>query len=177
MEGMVGHGEIPLGSALYLQGVAIYKDNIEGIISTAQKHHVPVLFSALVSNLHDQPPFVSTLSAGSGDEQKESFRRALDEGDSCMRVEENPYAQMKLGVIMLQTGDAPGAAGELERGFIVDAPLHGSMTTGEQAFGRSLLAYAYARVGRYAEAKENARRALALRPGLKEAAELLRRLP
>jgi tetratricopeptide (TPR) repeat protein len=72
-----------------------------------------------------------------------------------MQVEENPYAHMKLAVIMLQNGDAPGAAGELERGFVVDA----------------------ARVGRYAEAKENARRALVLQPGLKEAAELLRRLP
>ena len=94
-----------------------------------------------------------------------------------LRVEENPYAHMKLGVILLQNADAPGAAAELERGFAVDASLGGVLTTGEAAFGRSLLAYAYARTGRYAEAKEQARKALALQPGQREASELLRRLP
>jgi tetratricopeptide (TPR) repeat protein len=437
MEGMVGHGEITYGSALYLQGLRNYRENIEAILSTAERHHVPVLFSALVSNLRDQPPFVSTFASGLDEGQKDRIRRTLDEGDSSLRsgafapaiasyrlvvnidslhaagyfgvaraleaagdtagalhafqrakdldalrfraseelqralidicqqhgttiarvdsafasasphgiigrtmilehlhpnihgymlmaktwaeairthglltpsgpwgsllpdslcgprasitsfdeaigriktaqltrrwpftpdvsraesdpsdtvtiivrnalrdhvawtrarytvaemyerhrefdkarieyaaiakalpysfqpvvrmadafaaegltaeaiagyrrsiqVEENPYAHMKLGVIMLQNGDAAVATGELERGFVVDAALNGSMTTGEQAFGRSLLAYAYARSGRYAEAKENARRALTLQPGLREAAELLRRLP
>jgi tetratricopeptide (TPR) repeat protein len=94
-----------------------------------------------------------------------------------IRVEENPYAHMKLGVILLQNADTPGAVAELERGFVVDAALGGAMTTGESAFGRSLLAYAYARTGRYADAKEQARKALALQPGQREATELLRRLP
>lgn len=94
-----------------------------------------------------------------------------------IRVEENPYAYMKLGVVLLQNAEARGAAAELERGFAVDASLGGALTTGEAAYGRSLLAYAYARSGRYPEAKEQARRALALQPGQREAAELLRRLP
>jgi tetratricopeptide (TPR) repeat protein len=94
-----------------------------------------------------------------------------------IRVEDNPHAHMKLGVILLQNAEATGATAELERGFAVDAALGGAMTTGEAAFGRSLLAYAYARTGRNTEAKEQARKALALQPGLREASELLRRLP
>ncbi len=92
-------------------------------------------------------------------------------------VEENPYAHMKMGVLLLQNADTQAAMAELERGLAVDATQGGSLTTGEQAFGRSLLAYAYARSGRYDAAREQARKALALQPGLKEAAELLRRLP
>jgi lysophospholipase L1-like esterase len=94
-----------------------------------------------------------------------------------IQVEDNPYAHMKLGVLRLQNGDAPGSIAELERGFAVDALQGGAMTTGEQAFGRSLLGYAYARTRRFDAAKEQARKALALQPGLKEATELLRRLP
>ncbi len=94
-----------------------------------------------------------------------------------IRVEENPYAHMKLGVLLLQNAEAAGAAAELEQGFAVDASLGGVLTSGEAAFGRSLLAYAYARNKQYAQAKEQARKALALQPGQREAAELLRRLP
>lgn len=94
-----------------------------------------------------------------------------------IRVEENPYAHMKLGVLLLQSADAAGAATELERGFAVDASLGSVMTPGEAAYGRSLLAYAYARNRRYTDAKAQARKALALQPDQREAAELLRRLP
>jgi lysophospholipase L1-like esterase len=97
--------------------------------------------------------------------------------EQSIRIEENPYAHMKLGVLKLQSGNAPGAATELERGFAVDTSQGGVMTTGEKAFGRSLLAYAYARTGRFDAAKEEARKALVLQPGMKEATELLRRLP
>jgi hypothetical protein len=69
------------------------------------------------------------------------------------------------------------AAAEFEKGFSVDADQQGVLTPGEQAQGRSLLAFACARQGRFAAAKENARRALDLQPGLKDAADLLRRLP
>jgi tetratricopeptide (TPR) repeat protein len=92
-------------------------------------------------------------------------------------VEENPYGHMKLGVLLLQSEHPSDAAAEFEKGFSVDADQKGLLTTAEQAQARSLLAFAYARLGKFAHAKENARKAIALQPGLKEAAGLLRRLP
>ena len=61
MAQMVGTGDIAYNSELYRRGLSIYRDNIEAIIDVAQSHHVPVLFSTLVSNLRDQVPFVSVL--------------------------------------------------------------------------------------------------------------------
>lgn len=102
---------------------------------------------------------------------------AAEEYRHCIAVEENPYGHMKLGVLLLQSEHPSDAVAEFEKGFSVDAGPKGGLTIGEQANGRSVLAFAYARLGRFAQARENARRAVALQPGLKEATDLLRRLP
>jgi predicted Zn-dependent protease len=102
---------------------------------------------------------------------------AVAEYRHSIAIEENPYGHMKLGVLLLHDSHAPDAIQELERGFSVDAQQHGIMTAEENAQGRSLLALGYARIGKVAKAKENARLALALQPGLRDAADLLRRLP
>jgi len=102
---------------------------------------------------------------------------AAKEYRHCIAVEENPYGHMKLGILLLHSEHPSDAVVEFEKGFSVDAMQQGVLTTGEQANGRSLLAFAYARLGRFAQAKENARRAIALQPDLKEANDLLRRLP
>ena len=94
-----------------------------------------------------------------------------------LAVEENPYGHMKLGVLFLLEQHAAQAADEFEYGFAADLVQHGILSTEERASGRSYLATAYARTGKFAKAKENARAALALNPGDRDAAELLRRLP
>ncbi len=82
MEQMVGTGEIAFNSELYRRGLSIYRDNIEAIIDVAQSHHVPILFSTLVSNLRDQVPFVSVFAAGTTESMKVEWNRAKTSGDS-----------------------------------------------------------------------------------------------
>lgn len=59
---MVQEQYIPYGSDLYRAAIKAYRDNLESIISVAQSHRVPILFSELVSNVKDHPPFHSVFS-------------------------------------------------------------------------------------------------------------------
>jgi tetratricopeptide (TPR) repeat protein len=61
MGAMVQEQYIPYGSELYETAKEVYKDNLESIISVAQSHRVPILFSELVSNVKDHPPFHSVF--------------------------------------------------------------------------------------------------------------------
>jgi lysophospholipase L1-like esterase len=58
---MVQEQYIPYGSELYETAKEVYKGNLESIISVAQSHRVPILFSELVSNVKDHPPFHSVF--------------------------------------------------------------------------------------------------------------------
>jgi tetratricopeptide (TPR) repeat protein len=54
---MVGNQSIPFGSETYRVGLDAYRANLNSIIETAAAARVPLLFSTLVSNIRDQPPF------------------------------------------------------------------------------------------------------------------------
>ena len=84
---------------------------------------------------------------------EERLAEAAEEYRHCIAVEENPYGHMKLGVLLLHSEHPSDAAVEFGKGFSVDANQQGVLTIGEQANGRSLLAFAYARLGRFAQAK------------------------
>jgi lysophospholipase L1-like esterase len=59
MEGIVAEQTIPYDSPLYKAGKRQFSLNMEEILQKAAKKNVPVMLSELVSNLHDQEPFIS----------------------------------------------------------------------------------------------------------------------
>ncbi len=66
---------------VYHTGKRIFSENINRMISSAQSAGVPILFSALVSNLKDQPPFVSSFSETTSADVQQKILRLLDNGD------------------------------------------------------------------------------------------------
>ncbi len=60
MARIVAEQTIPYQSELYRRGVAAFRENLRRIFAKAQKKGVPIIISELVSNIKDQPPFVST---------------------------------------------------------------------------------------------------------------------
>jgi lysophospholipase L1-like esterase/Flp pilus assembly protein TadD len=71
---MVQEQYIPYGSDLYRAAIKAYRDNLESIISVAQSHRVPILFSELVSNVKDHPPFHSVFSDGTPPEVRAKWQ-------------------------------------------------------------------------------------------------------
>ena len=59
MENMVAEQRIPYGSELYKKGLSQFRANFEELIRLASQHHIAVVFGELISNLSDQPPFLS----------------------------------------------------------------------------------------------------------------------
>jgi len=81
---MVGNAEIPYGSPVYREGLATYIGNINEMIALAGEHHVPVLFSTVVSNINDQQPFMSTFSPATTSEGRARWGVFEAAGDSLM---------------------------------------------------------------------------------------------
>ncbi len=67
MQQMVGKGEIRYHSQVYDEARSAYEANLNALIDLAQSRGVPILFSSLVSNIRDQPPFVSLHPPGFSD--------------------------------------------------------------------------------------------------------------
>ena len=59
MESIVAQQTIPFGSPLYEAGKMQFEENMNDILQKAAEKKVPVVLSELVSNLRDQPPFIS----------------------------------------------------------------------------------------------------------------------
>ena len=59
MARIVAEQAIPYKSDLYNRAVTQYRENLRRIFAKAQKKGVPIIISELVSNITDQPPFVS----------------------------------------------------------------------------------------------------------------------
>ncbi len=59
MQRMVQEANIPYGSALYQAGAAQFEGNLRELVERFSAAGVEVVLSELVSNLQDQPPFVS----------------------------------------------------------------------------------------------------------------------
>jgi tetratricopeptide (TPR) repeat protein len=97
--------------------------------------------------------------------------------ERCIGVEDNPFARMKLGLLMLQEDRASDAAREIEEGFAVNGKGAGSLPVGGTATGRYLLGVAYAKLGKFEEAKDNLRKALVIQPDLREARDVLSQIP
>jgi tetratricopeptide (TPR) repeat protein len=59
MARIVANREIPYGSGLYRLGLRQFEENLELMLKKYKDAGVPVILSELISNLRDQPPFVS----------------------------------------------------------------------------------------------------------------------
>lgn len=59
MENLVREQRIPYGSDLYQRGLSQFRSNFEELIRLARQYQVEVVFGELISNLSDQPPFLS----------------------------------------------------------------------------------------------------------------------
>ncbi|MBX2992457.1 MAG: tetratricopeptide repeat protein [Bacteroidetes bacterium] len=83
MQQMAATKTIPLGSSTYHEAKEIYRDNIRRIINVAKKKNVPIVFTTLVSNLKDHPPFVSVFNEDSSREHHAAWKRLIREGDEA----------------------------------------------------------------------------------------------
>ncbi|MFQ6606485.1 MAG: tetratricopeptide repeat protein [Fidelibacterota bacterium] len=59
MARMAQNQAIPYHSTLYNKTLSIFQQNLQDIIHWTQQQNIPLLLGTLVSNLKDQPPFVS----------------------------------------------------------------------------------------------------------------------
>jgi len=84
MQQMASEKTIPLHSPLYHEAQRIYEDNLKRIIREAHEKGIPVLFSTLVSNLKDHPPFVSVFDEQTTDTRREEWRRLMAAGENAM---------------------------------------------------------------------------------------------
>ncbi len=62
MQAMVGKQMIRKDSEAFRYACRTFEANLREIVKRARKHHVAVVLSTLVSNLKDQPPFMSRFS-------------------------------------------------------------------------------------------------------------------
>jgi tetratricopeptide (TPR) repeat protein len=110
-----------------------------------------------------------SMLSGHKVEAKELYRKSLS-------VEDNPYARMKIGYLLLEEDSATAGAGEIEAGFALDARLGHKLDRNAVGVGRYMLAVAYAKTGRYDEAAREAEKALAINPGSQDFRGLRRQL-
>lgn len=61
MERLARGQYVPYGSDTYWEGYAIFKANVEELAALCRSHGIPLFLGAQVSNVRDQPPFVSTI--------------------------------------------------------------------------------------------------------------------
>lgn len=98
---------IPLNSEMYRQGRERYRQNLRSIASRGRAAGVPVLFSALVCNLADMPPFRSSLPDGMPAEAKSAWLASVKRADSVLSAGHPAEA---LALFEHAEREAPGAA-------------------------------------------------------------------
>jgi tetratricopeptide (TPR) repeat protein len=101
---------------------------------------------------------------------------ALREYRRSIEIEDNPFARMKIAILLLGSGNPAGAAPEIERALALTHTGLFRMKPGDMATAQYALGSAYAQTGRFREADVALRRSLAISPGFTQARELLARV-
>ena len=92
MERIVAEQTIPYGSNLYEKGKKQFEENIEAIIQKAVDKDIKVVLSELVSNLHDQEPFISVKDKdGNSAELFFNLARSQEANGKFEKAKENYY--------------------------------------------------------------------------------------
>ncbi len=117
MERMVKDRFIAYNSPLYRKTLAIFHRNLADIIRWSRESQVPVVFGTLVSNLRDQPPFISLHSIPVEDTD---YREQLDVVEELIKL--NRYQTAFETLEILRTQDSSYAltnylAGQCEEAF------------------------------------------------------------
>jgi tetratricopeptide (TPR) repeat protein len=80
MERLVAEQNIPYHSPLYEAGKKQFQTNLRAILRKTQRAKIPVIISELVSNIGDQPPFITT--------QYDSFPSAIQVYQAAKKLEQ-----------------------------------------------------------------------------------------
>lgn len=77
----VAHGRfVPYESRMYKSAYAIFRDNLEAMKKCCRADGVPLILGTQVSDLRDQPPFVSKLSPALTTQRKDEFQTLFKDG-------------------------------------------------------------------------------------------------
>ena len=82
MAQMIGDQYIPYGSPEYKYTLENYERNLKAIIGVAQSAGISIVFSSLVSNLKDDPPFHGMFDPTDAADLKSRWKAALARADS-----------------------------------------------------------------------------------------------
>lgn len=88
MQQMAIDKTIPYNSPLYADAREIYRDNLSRMLAVAHRHDIPVVFSTLVSNLKDQPPFVAVFDEGASAETKRQWEQKMTQARTARTLHE-----------------------------------------------------------------------------------------
>jgi tetratricopeptide (TPR) repeat protein len=80
METMAKGQYIPYGSPIYDKTYTIFRSNLEDIKKYCRMINVPLILGTQVSDLRDQPPFISSNSAGLSGWRLAAFRKFYERG-------------------------------------------------------------------------------------------------
>lgn len=86
METMARQQTIPYGSEVFKIASAAFAKNLDETLALARAARVPVLVGNLVSNLKDQPPFVSASSLNLRAEEEKDWRNIFAAGEQLLQA-------------------------------------------------------------------------------------------
>ncbi len=79
MERLSRGQDVPYGSEVYHQGIAVFRENLEELRDICVQAGVPLIVSTQVSNIRRQPPFVSKSDTGASAANRVAFNVAFNE--------------------------------------------------------------------------------------------------
>ncbi len=98
---------IPFGSPEYQQALANFKANLDDLKQVCESHGIPLIVSPQISNLRDQPPFVSQFSPGLSTTVQDSFNIEFRRGIYYWNVGEIDSALSEFNLVkFLDSGRA-----------------------------------------------------------------------
>ena len=71
---------IPIGSRTYQDAYSMFKDNLHDLSACCRETKTPLILCTQVSDLKDQPPFVSGETKGINQDEKEMLHQELERG-------------------------------------------------------------------------------------------------
>ncbi|MEW6510569.1 MAG: tetratricopeptide repeat protein [Bacteroidota bacterium] len=134
---MVGQQDILYQGEVYRSTLTAFRENLTSIIVKAKDAGVPLMFSALVSNIRDLPPFRDAASDSAREGGKANFSAMLEAGDHLSMTGDwiaaavayqailmihpgSPTAWYRLGRAQLARGDSAAARVSLVRAKDLD---------------------------------------------------------
>ena len=80
METLAKGRYVRYGSRLHQSACSIFRDNINDLAEYCRSAHVPIIFGTQVSNLRQQPPFISEHAPEMSEARIREFQRHFDDG-------------------------------------------------------------------------------------------------